>query len=124
MENRAFFETICDCIGYENGNMHPTLAGKSYLHAARNCGYDKGVLTKYDENCEYRRIFLSIYYNSVLYDCELDFDGKPLGTIEGRKVTREMERIMAKRPEVKAYITHSMTFASYKELVDEYRLDS
>lgn len=48
--------------------------------------------------------------------------GKPLGTIEGNAVVEHMEKVMTGRESVRGYITRAMSFATYRQLVDQYNL--
>ena len=117
MENRDFFDTITEFINELKGWSKVTFENYSL-----NCGYPKSCIDEYSEDVEYRRIFLSYYYYRLLYDNELDFDGKPLGTLAGAEQTRELETFMKRRESVKAYIKNSMSFEYYRDLKERYNL--
>ena len=117
MENKDFFDTITEAINEIKGWSKVT-----YENYSVNCGYDKSCIDEYSEEVEYRRIFLSHYYNKLLYDHELDFDGKPLGTAAGAAYTAELEKIMRRRQSVAGYIKKSMSFEGYRDLIKIYNL--
>ncbi len=117
MENRDFFDTITEYIEEEKGWSRASLEAFT-----TRCGYEKACLDEYDDRVEYRRILLSFYYHSSLYDHELDFDGKPFGHPGSDEPTRHLEEIMRRRESVKSYVVSSMSFSSYRELVEEYNL--
>lgn len=117
MENKDFFDTITEDINELKGWSKVT-----YENYSLNCGYPKSCIYEYCEDVEYRRIFLSHYYIRLLYDNELDFDGKPLGTAAGAAHTEAIEAIMRRRESVKAYIKNSMSFEYYRDLKERYNL--
>ena len=119
MENREFFDVIVACM--ESKDLPWARAGFNTF--ATRCGYSENCLDTYDENVEYRRIFLSDYYNSVVWEDELDFDGKPFGPPGGNDTVLHIEAIMKTRETVSQYICRgSLTWISYSELVDKYNL--
>ena len=119
MENRDFFDTITKCL--ESKDL-PWIKASLDAFASR-CGYSNDCTTSYDETVDYKRILLSYYYHSAVWDDELDFDGKPFGPPGGDDTTYIVESIMQKNETVKEYIYHgSMTWDSYHRLVEKYNL--
>lgn len=119
MENRDFFDTIIECIASKD---LPWMKSGLDTYVSR-CGYNADCLDTYDDTVEYRRIFLSHYYHSAVWDDELDFDGKPFGPPGGDDTIYHMEAIMGKRESVKQYIRcGSLTWNYYHQLVEKYNL--
>ena len=117
MENKDFFDTITEFINEKQG-----WARASFNTWAFRCGFPEACLDQYSEDADYKRILLSHYYHSLLFDHELDFDGKPFGRPGSDEYTLELEEIMRRRETVKAYIKWSMSFSSYKSLVEKHNL--
>lgn len=116
MENKDFFDTITEAINEIKGWSKVT-----YEAFAERCGYSVSCLEAYDPEVEYKRILLSSYYNSLLYEHEDDFDGKPLSHGPHHE-TRQLEEIMKRRESVAAYVKYTMSFSTYKSLADKYNL--
>ncbi|MBO5852396.1 MAG: hypothetical protein J6Q74_01125 [Clostridia bacterium] len=116
MENRDFFDTVTEYINEEKGWSRAT-----FNAWAVRCGYQESCIDEYSDEVEYKRILLSHYYHSLLFEDELDFDGKPLSRGPHNE-TRLLEEIMRRRETVKAYIKWSMSFSSYKSLVEKHNL--
>ena len=91
MENRDFFDTVTEYINEEKGWSRAT-----FNAWAVRCGYQESCIDEYRDEVEYKRILLSHYYHSLLFEDELDFDGKPLSRGPHNE-TRLLEEIMRRR---------------------------
>lgn len=122
MENKEFFDTIMDAIGYLEEYTGFSTSKNTFLSITKQYGYPDTCLDAYDEKYDYKKVFLSHYYYEAWYDGEMDFDGKPLATLASSEIFCNLEKIMKKRPAVAAYLKGSVSLKYLVELKEKYGL--
>lgn len=121
MENRDFYDTIMEAIAYYEDFTKFSTSKNCFLSITRDYNLPDECLDEYDEQYDYKKIFLSHYFYEAWYDDEVDFDGKPLATLAGHEAFENLEKIMRKRESVAKYI-RSVSLESLVELKKKYGL--
>ena len=121
MENKEFYKVMKE-MGYYIGTLKfegKTIYPFNYVFSRLGMPEDS-YLADYDQNCDYKKIYLSWYYFICDQNNMLDFDGKEMASIYSQQEEDKATELLAKNEILKKYVYRPNH--SYEYLVKEHNL--
>ncbi|MBO5837139.1 MAG: hypothetical protein J6Q92_04520 [Oscillospiraceae bacterium] len=121
MENKAFYNVMKemgDWIGtfqFQERTIYP------FNYVFLRLGMpENSYLADYDDTCDYKRIYLSWYYDICDKNEQMDFEGKRVATPASEEEQDKATELLRKNKTLQKYIYKS--HSNYEQLVKEYNL--
>lgn len=123
MKNKEFYEIMQE-MGNWMGNIEfegRTIYPFNYVFCRFGMPEDS-FIADYNENCDYKRIFLSWYYYTCYSNTELDYKGNDCASAASKEEEYKATELLKERDNLKKYIAHISHYSDYERLVEKYDL--